>query len=239
MDSLRNLLPRAAAPAALLIALLIVWPSAAQANTGWNGTFQCTARYSTVSAKPSGFAIGNCSTGNTLRRQNKSVVSATGSYEGGKIGGNFSDCGWVAGDQSTPINTTDIWTECNEDSIGYNDSEFIFSSGGALYYDTCRVPNPTGQECKGTPIVNTKACIVVANTHPWKQNQTWTNDVIYDGAVARWIPDHATVGGAPRFAWRYVGKYPTSDGVYWVMGRDRAASAGNGTWVFVPLYCLQ
>ena len=54
----------------------------------------------------------------------------------------------------------------------------------------------------------------------------------------RYIPANSTVGGAPRLAWRYVTKNPTSDGTYWVMARDRAYGSGQGNWVFVPLSCL-
>lgn len=205
-----------------------------------DGTLFCSVRYATVSAKPSGFAIGNCPYGTHVHRQKKSTTQ-TGTYDGGMIFGRFAACGWIRNDQRNGFNFADHWADCVYDSIGYNDDEFIFqTSPGTYWYDGCRVAKAGDPECKGTQIVNRAVCVELANVRPWAGGYTWTvDDIIKEpNGAYRMLPANATYGGTARFAWRYVTKYPTTDGNYWVMGRDRAAQEGDATWVFVPLACL-
>jgi hypothetical protein len=215
-----------------------------QSATAAGGTLFCSVRYATIAAKPSGFAVGNCPSGTHMHRQMKSDATATGTYDGGKVFGNFAGCGWIRNDQRNAFNFTDQWTDCDATSIGYNQSEYQLYVNGAPWTDGCTVV-PGGPECKGTPIDNRKPCAEVGNVRPWASGQVWS-DPITEATTGAWrvIPAHATFGvlpngqPAPRFAWRYVARYPTTDGNYWVMGRDRATAANDGTWVFVPYNCL-
>lgn len=200
--------------------------------TAANGTFYCSVPYATIANAPSGFAIGNCAQNTEFRRIAKSDLVGTGTsqgyYDGGYILGAFSGCGWIRTDQTTAYNTTQPWSNCNPSSIGYTKDEFMYKfSNGAFYYDGCYDTD----DCKGTPINNRQTCYTVANVRPWLSGQAVPSPI-------RFIPANATHLGAPRFAWRYVTKHPTTDGTYWVMGRDRAYATGSGNWVFVPLSCL-
>lgn len=244
----------------LLVAALMCWPTAsahADAFTGEgdqqlttqppktsgggattmstpaNGTFYCSVPYAAVQAAPSGFVVGNCPQGTELRRRVKSALVDVGQgqfdyYEGGYIFGQFSGCGWVRTAQSTAYNTTDVWNNCDPNSIGYNMDEFIYRfSNGQYYTDGCS----GASSCAGTLINNRTDCWTVANVRPWTSGQSVPSAI-------RIIPANATHLGQSRLAWRYVTKYPTTDGSYWVMARDRAYGSGQGNWVFVPLSCL-
>ena len=189
-------------------------------STVETGTFLCSVPYATIAAQPSGYAIGNCPNGTSLHRQAKSDWTDTGYYDGGKIFGNFAGCGWIRTDQSNKANDL-AWNDCNPSSIGYNFSEY------AAFDDGCTA----GSSCAGTPITNRYDCYAMGNVRPWLSGQTYTD-------FLRVIPHNATVNGQPRFAWRYVAKYQTTDVNYWVIGRDRGVGRGQGNWVFVPWACI-
>lgn len=201
-------------------------------STSADGTFYCSVAYATIAASPSGYAVGNCPQNTEFRRIAKSGLVGTGTgqgyYDGGYILGGFSGCGWIRTDQTSAYNTTTQWNHCDPNSIGYTKDEFMYKfADGSYYYDGCAETD----DCKGTPVNNKQTCYTVANVRPWLSGQGVP-------AAIRYIPANATHLGAPRFAFRYVAKYPTTDGTYWAMGRDRAYSSGQGNWVFVPLSCL-
>lgn len=198
-----------------------------------NGTFYCSVPFAAVQAQPSGFVVGNCPQNTEVRRIRRSGLVDVGGgefdrYEGGYILGAFSGCGWVRSAQSTASNTTTVWNHCEPNSVGYTMSEFMYDWGGGNYwYDGCGGT----ASCAGTPINNRYTCYAVANIRPWLSGQSLP-------PALRYIPENATHNGAPRLAWRYVAKYPTTEGNYWVMARDRAYGSGQGNWVFVPYACL-
>lgn len=209
-----------------------------QATTAY-GTFYCSVPYAAVQASPSGFVVGNCPQGTELRRRVKSALVDVGQgqydyYEGGYIFGAFNGCGWVRTAQSNAYNTTDVWSNCDPNSIGYTQDEYMYKLPDGQYWtDDCS----DGASCAGSLVNNRQTCYTVANVRPWLSGQSVP-------APIRFIPQNATYGflpdgrPAPRLAWRYVTKYPTTDGTYWVMARDRAYSTGQGNWVFVPFSCL-
>jgi hypothetical protein len=199
-----------------------------------DGTFQCTVPYAPIQASPSGYVIGNCPQGTHIRRRAKSGLVGVGqgmtdTYEGGYIEGAFQGCGWVRSGHSQALNTTTVWSNCDPDSIGYRPDEFIYKlPNGALWTDGCAGTDA----CSGTPVVNPHACYAAANVRPWLSGQA------IPGAL-RFIPAGATLAdGQGRFAFRYVASYPTTDGTYWAMGKDRAIGGGDGNWVFVNYACL-
>lgn len=152
----------------------------------------------------------------------------TDTYESGYIFGSFSGCGWIRSAQSTANETTTVWNNCDPASIGYNQDEFMYRfADGTYYYDGCG----GDASCSGTLINNRQVCAAVANVRPWLSGQSLP-------PVLRYIPANATYNGSARLAWRYVTKYTTTEGNYWVMVRDRAYTTGQGNWVFVPLACL-
>jgi hypothetical protein len=149
-------------------------------------------------------------------------------YEGGYILGTVSGCGWIRSTQSNAYNTTTVWNNCDPNSVGYRQDEYMYKlPNGQYYYDGCG----GNASCAGTPVNNRTTCYVAANVRPWLSGQGVPPAI-------RFIPANATYQSAPRLAWRYVTKYPTTDGTYWVMARDRAFASGQGNWVFVPLSCL-
>jgi hypothetical protein len=207
--------------------------------TSANGTFYCSVAYAAIQATPSSFVIGNCPQNTEVHRMMKSGLVDVGQgvndhYEGGYILGPFGGCGWIRSAQSNANNTTTAWNQCDPNSIGYRQDEFMYRfASGQYYYDGCS----GDASCAGTPVNNRQTCYTVANVRPWLSGQALP-------APIRFIPANATFGTlpngqpAPRLAWRYVTKYPTTDGTYWVMARDRALVSGQANWVFVPLSCL-
>jgi hypothetical protein len=196
-----------------------VQTSAAPANY----EFTCPLGYAPIANKPSGYAIGNCLTGVHQRSQMVSDLVDGTVYLGGFVGGNFSGCGWINVVYLALVRaqTSNL---CDSSSIGYSTSEFM------SYSDGCTVV------CAGTPIANSGWCVEYANVRPWLSGQQALDPL----PASRIVPPNATYLGAPQLAWRYVTKYPTTEGWgKWVMVRDRAHSTqGDGTWVFVPKICI-
>lgn len=188
----------------------------------------CNTPYIPVSSTPSGYVIGNCLQGVHLYPQAMSNADGA-TYYGGWIFGNYNGCGWIAG--KFALTQTQGTVLCPSDSIGYNLGEFASATNAsaAAYGNDCN-PKSNGGPCTdGSSTYLSKACTYWANFRPWVPNQGPTD------LMSSSLPAGTIV------KWRYVAKYISSSGNYYVMiklANSYNIQRGYGNWGFVNANCL-